>query len=74
MIPRPSTNTRDAYTVFPVIDDWEKKRLTDRATISGSLQMLTGRGFKLDEAIEFLVRLFYVDLDELRHVVGTNPG
>ncbi len=70
MAPRTFREYRKRYSILPVIDDWEKKRLVDRKTIADSLQMLTGRGFKPDEAIEFLVRLFYVDLDELRSVVG----
>ena len=52
---------------LPVIEDCDKKRLVDPRTITETLAMLAKRGLASEDAMQLLVRLFYVDLDEVRN-------
>jgi len=52
-----------------VIEDSLKPRLTERVDILTAVNILRSRGYRNEELIAEITRLFYVDLDEYNDVV-----
>ena len=51
------------------IEDWAKRRLTERVDLQTAITILRERGYDIDEMLAELTRLFYVDLDEFNELV-----
>ena len=51
------------------IEDWSKRRLTERVDLQAAVGLLRDRGYDVEEMLAELVRVFYVDLDEFNDVV-----
>jgi hypothetical protein len=51
------------------IEDWAKRRLTERVDLQTAIAILRERGYDIDEMLAELTRLFYVDLDEFNELV-----
>ncbi len=51
------------------IEDWAKRRLTERVDLQTAIAVLRERGYDIDEMLAELTRLFYVDLDEFNELV-----
>ena len=51
------------------IEDWSKRRLTERVDLQAAVSLLRDRGYDVEEMLAELVRVFYVDLDEFNDVV-----
>lgn len=51
------------------IEDWAKRRLTERVDLQTAITILRERGYDIDEMLAELTRLFYVDLDEFNKLV-----
>ena len=51
------------------IEDWAKRRLTERVDLQVAISILRGRGYNLEEMLAEMVRLFYVDLDEFNELI-----
>ena len=54
-------------------DDSAKRRLTERSELKVAVEFLMSRGFRDDEIAVQLSRFYYVDIDELNHVVASIP-
>jgi hypothetical protein len=52
-----------------VIEDSLKPRLTERVDILTAVNILRSRGYRNEDLIAEITRLFYVDLDEYNDVV-----
>lgn len=52
------------------IEDWAKKRLTDKVDLQEAIDLLMARGYEVEDMLAELVRLFYVDLDEFNELVS----
>lgn len=51
------------------IEDWAKRRLTDRVDMQTAINILRQRGYDVEEMLAEMVRLFYVDLDEFNELI-----
>lgn len=51
------------------IEDCGKLRLTDPVDVQTAINVLKERGYDVDEMLEEMVRLFYVDLDEFNELI-----
>jgi hypothetical protein len=51
------------------LEDYQKRRLTDRFDILTAVNILKSRGFDDDELIAEITRVFYVDLDAYNEIV-----
>lgn len=51
------------------IEDWAKRRLTERVDLEVAISILRQRGYNLEEMLTEMVRLFYVDLDEFNELI-----
>lgn len=52
------------------IDDWAKRRLTEKIDLQEAIDVLASRGYDLEAMLAEMVRLFYVDLDEFHELVN----
>ncbi len=51
------------------IEDYQKRRLTDRFDIMTAVNILRSQGYDEDEIITEITRVFYVDLDAYNEVM-----
>ncbi|MBN9243334.1 MAG: hypothetical protein J0I98_11115 [Mesorhizobium sp.] len=51
------------------VEDYQKRRLTDRFDILTAINILKSRGFDDDDLIAEITRAFYVDLDAYNEIV-----
>jgi len=51
------------------LEDYQKRRLTERFDILTAINILKSRGLEDDELIHEITRVFYVDLDTYNEVV-----
>lgn len=51
------------------VEDYQKRRLTERVDIMTAINILKSRGYGHDELIEEITKVFYVDLDAFNEVV-----
>ncbi len=52
-----------------VLDDCEKRRLTERIDIQTAVEILESRGVCRDDLLTEITKVFYVDLDEFNRVL-----
>ena len=52
------------------LEDHAKQRLTERQDIITAVDILSAEGFGVDEMLQEMTKLFYVDLDEFNDVVA----
>jgi hypothetical protein len=52
------------------LEDYQKRRLTDRFDIMTAVNILKSQGYDDDDLIAEIIRVFYVDLDTFNEVVG----
>jgi hypothetical protein len=50
-------------------EDYQKRRLVNRADILTAINILKSQGYDEDEIITEITRVFYVDLDEYNELV-----
>lgn len=50
-------------------EDYQKRRLVNRADILTAINILKSQGYDDDEIITEITRVFYVDLDEYNELV-----
>jgi hypothetical protein len=60
--------------MFSVIEDNEKRRLTEAADILNAIRILRKRGVSGEEMPVELTRIFYVDLDAFNEVAGADAA
>jgi hypothetical protein len=53
------------------VEDYQKRRLTERVDIMTAINILKSRGYEQDELIGEITKVFYVDLDAYNEVVAT---
>ncbi|RWM19531.1 MAG: hypothetical protein EOR73_16590 [Mesorhizobium sp.] len=51
------------------VEDYQKRRLTERVDIMTAINILKSRGYDHDELIAEITKVFYVDLDTYNEVV-----
>ncbi|MET3790210.1 hypothetical protein [Aquamicrobium terrae] len=51
------------------VEDYQKRRLTDRFDILTAINILKSQGYQDDELIREIIRVFYVDLDTYQEVL-----
>lgn len=51
------------------VEDYHKRRLTDRFDILTAINILKSQGYQDDELIREIIRVFYVDLDTYQEVL-----
>jgi hypothetical protein len=51
------------------VEDYQKRRLTERVDILTAVNILKSRGYDDDELITEIIRVFYVDLDAYNEIV-----
>lgn len=51
------------------LEDYQKRRLTERFDILTAINILKSRGLDDDELIQEITRVFYVDLDAYNEIV-----
>ncbi|KQZ82026.1 hypothetical protein ASD64_09840 [Mesorhizobium sp. Root157] len=51
------------------VEDYQKRRLTDRFDIMTAINILKSQGYDDDDLIKEIIRVFYVDLDAYNEVV-----
>mgnify|MGYP001358310801 CR=1 FL=1 len=51
------------------VEDYQKRRLTDRLDILTAINILKSQGYQDDELIREIIRVFYVDLDTYQEVL-----
>ena len=51
------------------VEDYQKRRLTERVDIMTAVNILRSQGYDHDELIEEITKVFYVDLDAYNEVV-----
>lgn len=52
------------------LEDYQKRRLTERVDILTAVNILKSQGYGDDELITEIIRVFYVDLDTYNEVVA----
>jgi hypothetical protein len=52
-----------------VLDDCEKRRLTERIDIQTAVDILESRGVSREDLLTEITKVFYVDLDEFNRVL-----
>ena len=55
--------------MFQPLDDHAKQRLVERNDIMTAVGILSAEGFDVDEMLNEMTKLFYVDLDEFNDVI-----
>lgn len=53
------------------VEDYQKRRLTERFDILTAINILRSQGYEDDELIGEIIRVFYVDLDTYNEIVRT---
>ncbi len=51
------------------IEDYQKRRLTERIDILTAINILKSRGYNDEELITEIIRVFYLDLDAYNEIV-----
>lgn len=51
------------------IEDYQKRRLTERVDILTAVNILKSKGYDDDDLIAEIIRVFYVDLDTYNEIV-----
>jgi hypothetical protein len=51
------------------VEDYQKRRLTERVDILTAVNILKSQGYDDDELIAEIIRVFYVDLDAYNEIV-----
>ena len=51
------------------VEDYQKRRLTERVDIMTAINILKSQGYDRDELIAEITKVFYVDLDTYNEVV-----
>ncbi|TPK30425.1 hypothetical protein [Mesorhizobium sp. B2-5-3] len=51
------------------VEDYQKRRLTERVDIITAINILKSQGYDPDELIEEITKVFYVDLDAFNEIV-----
>ena len=51
------------------VEDYQKRRLTERVDIMTAINILRSQGYDQDELIGEITKVFYVDLDAYNEVV-----
>jgi hypothetical protein len=51
------------------VEDYQKRRLTERVDIITAINILRSQGYDHDELIAEITKFFYVDLDTFNEVV-----
>lgn len=51
------------------VEDYQKRRLTERADIITAINILRSQGHEFDELIREITKVFYVDLDEFNEII-----
>ncbi|TIP74717.1 MAG: hypothetical protein E5X53_11775 [Mesorhizobium sp.] len=51
------------------VEDYQKRRLTERVDIMTAINILKSQGYDHDELISEITKVFYVDLDTYNEVV-----
>ncbi|RWP54308.1 hypothetical protein [Mesorhizobium sp.] len=51
------------------VEDYQKRRLTERVDIMTAINILKSQGYGHDELIAEITKVFYVDLDAYNEVV-----
>jgi hypothetical protein len=51
------------------VEDYQKRRLTERVDIMTAINILKSQGYHHDELIAEITKVFYVDLDTYNEVV-----
>ena len=51
------------------VEDYQKRRLTERVDIITAINILRSQGYDLDELIGEITKVFYVDLDAYNEIV-----
>ncbi|MEI8701126.1 MAG: hypothetical protein EOR99_18845 [Mesorhizobium sp.] len=51
------------------VEDYQKRRLTERVDIMTAINILRSQGYDHDELIAEITKVFYVDLDAYNEVV-----
>lgn len=56
------------------VEDTSKRRLTDRVDILTAVNILRTRGYRTEEIIVEMTKIFYVDLDEFNEVLKSDTA
>lgn len=56
------------------VEDTSKRRLTDRVDILTAVNILRTRGYRTEEIIVEITKVFYVDLDEFNEVLKSDAA
>jgi hypothetical protein len=56
------------------VEDTSKRRLTDRVDILAAVNILRTRGYRTEEIIVEMTKVFYVDLDEFNEVLKSDAA
>ena len=51
------------------VEDYQKRRLTERVDIIAAFNILRSQGCEYDDLIEEITKVFYVDLDTFNEIV-----
>lgn len=51
------------------VEDYQKRRLTERVDIITAINILRSQGYDRDELISEITKVFYVDLDAYNEIV-----
>ncbi|MER8864495.1 hypothetical protein NKI19_12380 [Mesorhizobium sp. M0751] len=51
------------------VEDYQKRRLTERVDILTAINILKSQGYEHDELIAEITKVFYVDLDAFNEIV-----
>ncbi|MER8505514.1 hypothetical protein [Mesorhizobium sp. M0199] len=51
------------------VEDYQKRRLTERVDIITAINILKSQGYEHDELIAEVTKVFYVDLDAFNEIV-----
>ncbi|ESW91143.1 MULTISPECIES: hypothetical protein [unclassified Mesorhizobium] len=51
------------------VEDYQKRRLTERVDILTAINILKSQGYDHDELIAEITKVFYVDLDAFNEIV-----
>lgn len=57
--------------MYRALEDHAKQRLTERKDILTAVGILSAEGIDVDDMLNEMTKLFYVDLDEYNDVVET---
>ena len=54
------------------VEDYQKRRLTERVDIMTAINILMSQGFDEDDLLDEITKVFYVDLDAFYDIVISN--